>query len=442
VPRRKKKWLDETYLPFLNEYKNFPAYFNPRYLDTRARQDLERDAAAMARFLLAFTDDATLDEFKLTRTSSPRDICRRLIFTDRHFTRYWTASGIESSFLPLRTINQLQALYTVLLNQTERNITADGGVNAAYYKSTYNTVMNRLEAFLRPPLSYVLGSSSFSFEDVMNATRPRILFINLSKLRGQQAHILGQLIIALIQQTLQRREQMSEYTRAQRPIMTYIDEFALFATSEQALVDLFARGRKYRMACAVFHQTTSDLPASFLDVIIGNVGSQIIMQLAAADASYFAKELQLTEFDELKARRLREQEAAKLERETRRIFRETSEHVDLLADPMDVHRIQKKIQDYSSGGLMPALLQNLKIGQAIVKTPMLLHGVGTRIPYLEDPDTRRYDPRSELIARSKRNYGKPLELRRSKTEDATPTVAPSSTPSTTEQDDDKAELIL
>ena len=155
-----------------------------------------------------------------------------------------------------------------------------------------------------------------------------------------QAQIAGQLLIAEIQQALQRREQVPEKDRL--PYYFYVDEFALFATSEKAFIDLFARARKYRMACCVAHQTTSDIPASFLDVLIGNVATIAAMQLSAGDAPYFAKELQLIEANTTRQKQITEREAAKLDTETRRIYRETGQYIDLLADPFETMRLHHK----------------------------------------------------------------------------------------------------
>jgi hypothetical protein len=273
------------------------------------------------------------------------------------------------------------------------------GVNANYYKSAYTTVVNRLDPFFRPPLSLTFTTNSISFTRILNSDRPRIIFLNVSRLRGVQAQIAGQLLIAEIQQALQRREQVDEQDRL--PYYFYVDEFALFATSEKAFIDLFARARKYRMACCVAHQTTSDIPASFLDVLIGNVATIAAMQLSAGDAPYFAKELQLIEANTTRQKQITEREAAKLDAETRRIYRETGQYIDLLADPFDTLRLQHKIEDYAGGSLSPAILQNLPTGKAIVKTQGFNYGTPVSVPFLPDKQTDTL----ALIRRSKENYG-------------------------------------
>ena len=272
------------------------------------------------------------------------------------------------------------------------------GVNASYYKSTYTTVINRLEPFFRPPLSLTFTTPAINFHDVLNKQRPRIIFLNVSKLRGMQAQIAGQLLIAEIQQSLQRRETIPEQKRT--PYYFYVDEFALFASSQDAFIDLFARARKYRMACTVAHQTASDIAGQFLDILIGNVATLCVMQLSAGDAPYFAKELQLFEANEVRRRQVAEREASKLDTEARRIYRDTGRQVDMLADPYELMRLQAKIKDYAGASPSPAIIQNLPVGKAIVKTAGFNYGIPVSIPFFPDRP-----PTPELITHSKQNYG-------------------------------------
>ena len=278
--------------------------------------------------------------------------------------------------------------------------------SSTYYKSTYDPVINRLDPFLRPPLATILSTPALSFHDALNGDRPRILFCNLSKLRGEQAAILGQLIIATIQQTLLRREQIKETDRT--PYFFYIDEFSTFTTSEQSFIDLFERARKYRCSVFLAHQVTADLPSKLLDVIVGNVATMLVMQLGATDAPFFAKELQLIEYDHLKADRLIEREVQRIQRELaqkqRNGYRYTLTPLD---DPNERAAIMARIREQSEGATVPAILQNLETGKAIAKVPSFHYGIPVTIPYIPDPDT---SDNAALIARSKANYGKPATL--------------------------------
>ena len=231
--------------------------------------------------------------------------------------------------------------------------------------------------------------------------------MNLSKLRGEQAAILGQLIIATIQQTLLRREQIPENNRT--PYFFYIDEFSTFTTSEQSFIDLFERARKYRCGVTLAHQVTADLPSKLLDVIVGNVATMLVMQLGAGDAPFFAKELQLIEYDHLKADRLIEREVQRIQRELQQKQRNGYPYsLTPLDDPNERAAIMARIREQSEGATVPAILQNLETGKAIAKVPSFHYGIPVTIPYIPDPDM---SDNAALIARSKANYGKPATPR-------------------------------
>ena len=168
--------------------------------------------------------------------------------------------------------------------------------SSGYYRGADEPVINRFTDFFRPPLSTVLTVNSFSFDKILNGNHPFIFFANLSRLRGLPATITGQLLLATIQQAMLRRESIPE--RERRPVYMYIDEFAMYAqTSEQSLIDLFERARKYKVGLTIAHQVTADIPSKLLDVIVGNVGTILALQLAATDAPYFVKEFRLQKDD-------------------------------------------------------------------------------------------------------------------------------------------------
>lgn len=231
---------------------------------------------------------------------------------------------------------------------------------STYYKTTYEPIMNRLDPLLRPPLSTILSTSSFSLHEMLNSDTPHIFFFDLSKLRGLHTTIIGQLLIASVQQALIRRESIPEAHRI--PAFCYIDEFALYAAdAEQSFIDLFERARKYKMGVTIAHQVTADIPAKLLDVIVGNAGTVIALQLAASDAPFFTKELQIKD---------------------------------------------------AEGHARPDFLQNLTMGTAYARTPHARQGTCISIPTPDSlfdpfPPTEELYPfhRSKIIATSKATYG-------------------------------------
>ena len=90
--------------------------------------------------------------------------------------------------LPHATILDLDKLVTPHDNTFRRSLTHAESVDprtrqfwahyddSTYYKSTYDPVVNRLDPFLRPPLSTILSTSALSFHDAINGERPRIIF--------------------------------------------------------------------------------------------------------------------------------------------------------------------------------------------------------------------------------------------------------------------------
>ena len=113
----------------------------------------------------------------------------------------------------------------------------------------------------------------------------------------------------------------------------------------------------------------------------------LIMQLGAGDAPFFAKELQLIEYDHLKADRLVDREVQRIQRELekkqRNGYRSTLTPLD---DPNERAAIMARIREQSAGSTVPAILQNLPTGKAIAKVPSFSYGIPVSIPYLPDPD--------------------------------------------------------
>lgn len=232
---------------------------------------------------------------------------------------------------------------------------------STYYKGAYEPVVNRLDPFFRPPLIDILSTPSFSFQHVLNE-RPTIFFADLSKLRGVQSQVVGQLLLAHIQQTLLHRDTQPEEQRL--PFFLFIDEFQTYAaTSEGALIDLLNRARKYKMGVTLAHQVTADIPPKLLSVITGNVGTLITMQVSAEDTPFFAKELQLK-----------------------------TVVPDSTQEPK----------------LRPDLLQNLAVGHAFARTPALKAGIPIAITAAHPSDPARATSafRADLKRISKRNFGK------------------------------------
>jgi len=203
-----------------------------------------------------------------------------------------TILDLEQLLDPRDDTLRLEIAHSPTIDERTRKFWASYN-SSSYYKTAFEPVINRLDPFLRPPLSETLSVSSFSFHEILNTSEyAKTLCCDLSKLRGIQAEVVGQLLIAQIQQSFFRRDAMPEDAR--RPAFLYIDEFQTFAqTSAVSLIEMLNRLRKYNVGVTLAHQVTADIPSKLLSVLVGNAGTVVALQLAAEDAPFFARELQI-----------------------------------------------------------------------------------------------------------------------------------------------------
>lgn len=153
---------------------------------------------------------------------------------------------------------------------------------------------NRLRPLFREPLLTTLSTASFNVSEEVNKHK-RVIFLDLSKLRGPQQRMTGQFSIALLRETLAAREVVCP-DRHFLDYSMYIDEFQEYAAySEEALLQIFNGLRKYHIGLTIAHQTTHSITNKLLGVIMGNVGTVGALQLQNDEAAYFAKELRIYE---------------------------------------------------------------------------------------------------------------------------------------------------
>ena len=113
--------------------------------------------------------------------------------------------------------------------------------------------------------------------------------------------------------------------------------------------------RKYKLGITLAHQTTSDIPSKLLSSIVGNVGTVISLQIAAGDAPFFARELQ--------------------------------------------------IRKDGNGSYSPETLQNLTTGFGYVRTPSYSSGIHIAVPSTPVVSLAHPLPTDELKRASKQNFG-------------------------------------
>ncbi len=205
----------------------------------------------------------------------------------------------DSSFQDLRTLlKPISPLRDGLphhpaLDEVTREYWRDEFDKGGHRRSA-EALISRLDAFFMPPLSQTMSRASFAFTEALNASRSVFLF-DFSRIRGTQEAIIGQLTLSHILQTLLKRDPQPEAERI--PYHLYIDEFQLYAEkNEAAFRDMLNRARKYKMSVTLAHQVTADIPPKLLDVILGNVGTKVCLQVATTDAEFFARQLHVQTF--------------------------------------------------------------------------------------------------------------------------------------------------
>lgn len=182
----------------------------------------------------------------------------------------------------------------------------------AYWVSEYEGYTDRLRSEAIVPIQNKVGQflntafirnvvgqpkSTFSVQEVMQ--NGKILLVNVSKGRigEDNAGLLGAMVITKLQLAAMERVRVPEEER--RDFYLYVDEFQNFAT--EAFAAVLSEARKYRLDLVIAHQyigqLVTDISTKVRDAVFGNVGTQIVFRIGAADAEFLEKEF-APEFNE------------------------------------------------------------------------------------------------------------------------------------------------
>lgn len=149
-------------------------------------------------------------------------------------------------------------------------------------------LQNKVGAFLADPLlrRILTGNNDIHVRDIMD--NGKILLVNLSKgIIGEDvAGLLGALLVSRINLAALSRADTPSAER--RPFFCYLDEFQTF--SSLAFITMLSELRKYRVGMTLGHQYLDQLDPGVQAAILGNVGTQIVFRVGAADAELFAQE--------------------------------------------------------------------------------------------------------------------------------------------------------
>lgn len=164
-----------------------------------------------------------------------------------------------------------------------------------YRNEAIAPIQNKVGQFLSVTLvRNIVGQpkSTIDFFEIMNSGK--ILLVNVSKGRigEDNSALLGAMVITKIQLSAMDRIRVPEDERVD--FYLYVDEFQNFATDSFA--NILSEARKYRLCLTMAHQyigqLVTDVSTKVRDAIFGNVGTQLIMRVGAADADFLAKELE------------------------------------------------------------------------------------------------------------------------------------------------------
>lgn len=172
-----------------------------------------------------------------------------------------------------------------------------------FFKETYASlprdaalpIITRIDALTRASFlnnTLCQHTSTLNFADAMD--QKRVVLCNLSDgaMGTNNATLLGQLLIAAIQQALFARDNQPEEYRV--PHFLYIDEFEAYTSaSTMALSDILTRARKLKLGITIAHQHLQQLPTELLAGILGNADRAVAFRISHRDAQVLAPEFNL-----------------------------------------------------------------------------------------------------------------------------------------------------
>ncbi|HEY3572058.1 MAG TPA: type IV secretion system DNA-binding domain-containing protein [Thermoanaerobaculia bacterium] len=200
---------------------------------------------------------------------------------------------------PGATLWDVKRLLTDALFRDEVALAARDPYVREFWRETYPRfpkgsdlpIMNRLDAFLRPPAvrrALCQFCSTFSVREVLETGE--ILLLDLYGLSEEAKLVIGQSVLAKFQLELMRRELAG--SSSPQTFYLYCDELqAVAGTAEGLWRQLLSRGRKYGLAVSAATQFPAQLPTALQNEIFGNVGSLVAFALGNKDAQVIRKEL-------------------------------------------------------------------------------------------------------------------------------------------------------
>lgn len=160
-------------------------------------------------------------------------------------------------------------------------------------KDAHQSVLNRLDALLTPPVRNLLCTpgACLNFREAMDSRKVLLFRLSSTALQGAgNASIVGQLVVAKLKLAAFSREDIPEDDRPFFPL--YIDEFQNFcAASLTDYYEMFSRLRKYRAPLHIAHLETGELPDALVRHILGTASTYVLFQTSHFDAKRLTREM-------------------------------------------------------------------------------------------------------------------------------------------------------
>ena len=153
-------------------------------------------------------------------------------------------------------------------------------------------ILNKVGQFLMSDvLRNILGQTMSTIDLAHIMDNRRILIANLDKgaIGGDDANILGSLLVTGFQLAALKRSRIPETDRV--PFFFYLDEFHSFTTG--SFTSILSESRKYKLALTLAHQYLAQMHPEVRSAVFGNCGSLVCFRVGAEDAADLAEELQL-----------------------------------------------------------------------------------------------------------------------------------------------------
>lgn len=158
-------------------------------------------------------------------------------------------------------------------------------LSEAEQASVVSPLLNKARQWVaRPSLRAVVGQVRPKLTMRQIIEGKKVLLVHIPKgLIGQEtAQLIGCLVLTSAWQALAERAAMKREHRV--PFGIFVDELQDFAAAPIPWEELYAQGRKYRLALVTAHQNLTQLPKELREVVLANARSKVVFTLGSSDA--------------------------------------------------------------------------------------------------------------------------------------------------------------